>query len=189
VLHALLPNRRLLLGIAVVGCVAFTGCVSKSSAGNGNIYKFDWWLPTLVTLIGLGSLLLTVAFIAAQKGQNALIAGLVGLVMLLLGPPMFFAKAVVDDDHFELKSGMLFWGTSHNIKFSDMASITGVVEETRGRRGRKNTNFYAEIRLKSGGMEKVSVGDLMKNGAYTDLITKAAFKGIPVSGVGPENMD
>lgn len=178
-------SRRTGTLVFAVACIALTGCVSKSTNGAATTYKFEWWIPTLITLVGLGALLLGVLFLTMKKIQNGLISAIIGLGVLMFGPAMFFDKVVVDPDHFELRTGFWFSPTAHNIKFDNVASINGSMEESRGRRGRKNTSFYLNFTLKSGGSEKVPVGDMMKRGPYDDIVVVATLRGIPVTGVGP----
>ncbi len=76
----------------------------------------------------------------------------------------------------------MFSPTRFDIKWDNVTSIEGTSEERRDRRGRKSTSYYLNFNLKSGGSEKVSVGDLMKKGAAQKLLVVAARKNIPVSG-------
>jgi hypothetical protein len=174
--------------LAVASCLLLTGCVSESKAGTGSTFKFDWWIPTLITVVALllvvGGVLFTV-----RKKQGAWVAILVGVVGLLFGPNMFFDRAVIDDDHFELSTGFFFSPTYFNIKWDNVSSIIGSTEEKTGRRGRKSTSFYLNFNLKSGGSEKVPSGDLMKNGPIKKLVEMANAKGIKVDGPTNANLD
>lgn len=174
--------------LAVVSCLCLTGCVSESQTGSGSTFKFQWWIPTLITVIALllivGGVLFTV-----RKKQGAWVAILVGIVGMLFGPNMFFDRAVIDDDHFELSTGFFFSPTYFNIKWDNVANIHGSMEEKTGRRGRKSTSYYLNFNLKSGGSEKVPSGDLMKNGPIKKLVELAAKKGIKVDGPTNANLD
>jgi hypothetical protein len=166
---------------AIASCVLLTGCVSETTNGSGSTFKFQWWIPTLITVVALvlivGGVLFTV-----RKKQGAWVAILVGVAGMLFGPNLFFDRAVIDNDHFELSTGFFFSPTYFNIKWDNVASIHGSMEEKTGRRGRKSTSFYLNFNLKSGGSEKVPSGDLMKNGPIVKLIDMANAKGIPVTG-------
>lgn len=168
--------------LAVASCLALTGCVSESASGSGSTFKFEWWIPLLITVVSLLALVGGVFFMTRKK-QGAWVAVLLGILGLLFGPNMFFDKAVVDDEHFELRTGIMFSPTTFDIKWDNVTSINGTAEEKSGRRGRKTTSFYLNFALKSGGTEKVPVGDLMKHGAAKKVILMADKKGIPLSGV------
>lgn len=174
--------------LAVVSCVVLTGCVSESQSGTGSTFKFQWWIPTLITVISLLLIVGGVLFTVRRK-QGAWVAILVGIVGMLFGPNMFFDRAVIDDDHFELSTGFFFSPTYFNIKWDNVASIHGSMEEKTGRRGRKSTSYYLNFNLKSGGSEKVPSGDLMKNGPIKKLVEMAAKKGITVDGPTNANLD
>lgn len=174
--------------VAVAICLSLTGCVSESQSGSGSTFKFQWWIPTLITLVAL-LLIVGGVFFTVRKKQGAWVAILVGIFGMIFGPNMFFDRAVVDDDHFELSTGFFFSPTYFNIKWDTVASVHGSMEERTGRRGRKSTSYYLNFNLKSGGTEKVPSGDLMKNGPIKKLVDMATAKGIPVSGPTNANLD
>lgn len=172
---------RLALIVSALALTALTGCVTETPSGSGSTYKFEWWIPTGLTVVSLLAIVGGV-FAVSRKKNGGWIAVLVGIIGLVLGPSMFFDRAVVDDEHFELRTGIVFSPTTFDIKWDNVASIYGSSEQRTGRRGRKSTSHYLNFVLKSGGTEKVPIGDLMKEGADRKVMEMAQKKGIKLAG-------
>jgi hypothetical protein len=172
-----------LAAVAVVAAVA--GCVQATPVSGGMKYGFVWYIPVLLTFLGLGGLLLGGLLLLRRTFRGGLVALVLGLIGLAVGTNMFFDKAVVDDTHFELRTGFWFAPTRHSVNFADVTSVQGVTEEKTGRRGRKSTNYYLVFVRKSGTSEKVPLGDLMRHGPTDQIVSVLTKKGIPVTGTLP----
>jgi hypothetical protein len=180
-----MPLPRPAAFAAAAPCLALCGCVSETPTGTGSTFKFEWWIPTLITVVALLGLIAGVLMIKRRKGGGWVFA-LAGVFGLIFGTGMFMDRAVVDDDHLDLHTGIIFTPTKHTVRFDDVVAIVGTAEEKAGRRGRTTTSYYLNFQLKSGGVQKVPLGDLMKNGAAAKVLAVAQKRGIPVAGIFPE---
>jgi hypothetical protein len=66
------------------------------------------------------------------------------------------------------------------VKFGDLSRVRFISEETRGRRGRKNTNYYLVCERKDGSSAKVPLGNKVAETAAPRLIERVRALNIPL---------
>ncbi len=156
-----------------------SGCVDREVKGDAVEFSFSSWVPLTVLLVGLASAPIGLMF--RESSKKALWVGLIMSPVLLLGvlPSIFLDYAKVDSEHFEGRYGIWFTPTKFDVKYSDLNHIDHVTFETRGRRGRKSTKYRLDCVSKSGQVQKVSLGDLMKH-ARDDVLERAVAAGVGV---------
>jgi len=175
-----LPRRLLPLCVGMSLCL-LSGCVSQKVDGDTTTFSFSLWVPLLSAVACIGG--------AAwgwvnRDGESrypwaGLILGPIALVTIV--PGLFLDRAVVTPQHFRLNTGFWFHPTRHEVQFQDVQRINLVVEESRGRRGRKNYNYYLDCYQRSGGMQHVPIGTLMQEGALEKVLEMAVQRGIPIA--------
>jgi hypothetical protein len=160
-----------------LGCLALLflcGCTRQWQDGATTHFAFQIWLGLAVVAFGVVAIPIGFYARGGRGGWILLLGGLLSLV--LVAPGLFIDHVEVSDDGFKLRTGFWLMPTVHDVKFSEVQSITLTSETTRGRRGRKSTTFYLQCGT-THGMEKVPVGTLMKE-AVREIIDRATTKGI-----------
>ena len=153
------------------------GCVDREVKGDAVSFSYAIWAPLLVLLIGLVAA--PIGFMLRNSSKRGAWLGIIlsPVLLLVLLPGMFLDYAKVDSEHFEGRYGIWIAPTKFDIRYSDLSRIDHVVYETRGRRGRKNTNYRFDCVMKSGQVQKVSLGTMLKE-ARDDIAERAAKAGV-----------
>jgi hypothetical protein len=174
----LFPTLGRLCLVAALGGMA--GCTVEKVEGNVTTFTFAPWVPALVFLGGVGAI--PAGWLlrrwSPRWGWTLLILGPVGLV--IVAPGLLLDHVTVDDRHFSLRTGFWFAPTVHEVHFSNLTRIE-IVGETQTTRGGQRTNYYLLCYRKSGGADKVPIGDLMKQGAVIRVLESAKAQGIPIA--------
>lgn len=166
-----------LLGLALL---VSTGCVQESVDGSTHTFTYELWAPFSVLLGGLA--MVPVGWIvrprSARIGWILIILGTLGAV--LMGPSMLRDRAVVDEQHFSLRTGI--WGLTavHDVPYDHLTRVRYIMEETRGRRGRKNQNYYLVCERNDGAPSKVPLGSPVAEAAAPQFLDHVIAHGIPV---------
>ncbi len=170
------PIRIFALGLLALG---LAGCVSRTQDGDATLFRFEAWVPVSA---GVGAVVGTAAGVLLRRGVPRLgwpllLLGPLALVCLVPGLAMDNVRVTPKD--FRLEVGFWFSRNIHEVKFENVSAMQIVVEEKwSGRRRSKST--YLVCQLKSGGADKVPVGDIMKNGGLAAILDQAQSRGIPV---------
>jgi hypothetical protein len=164
--------------IAIV-LLSAAGCTTETAEGNRFTYTFALWVPISVLLLGL---VVSFAgwFVRLWKTFWGWVMIVMGpLLVVVVVPNLFIDSAVVDPEHFTLRTGLWFAPRHHNIRFADLTRLEMTSETRRGRRG-TSTSYYFVCHFKNGGNEKVPLGDLMRNGPSDRILQMVHGRGIPV---------
>jgi hypothetical protein len=167
--------------LAFMLLVVCSGCTVEKKDGDTSTFTYEFWIP-LVMIFGGAAVAVGGFFLRnfwERMGWGMMILGCIGTI--LVGPGMFLEYATVSPEEFKLRTGFWFYPTSHTVRYDNISGIQVTSEEKRGRRGRKTKSFYLVCGLKSGGQEKIPVGDLMKEGAAERMLQMADSKQIPVN--------
>ena len=168
-----------MLTLVAVLVPLMSGCFDREVKGDAVEFSYSSWVPITVLLVGLAAA--PVGLMLRESWKKGMWLGLIMSPVLLLGvlPSMFLDYAKVDSEHFEGRYGIWFTPTKFDVKYSDLSRIDHVTYQTRGRRGRKNTNFRLDCVSKSGQVQKVSLGDMLKH-AREDILERASAAGVAV---------
>ena len=186
---ALRFSATVAIGLAAIVC---SGCDEKQVNGDSVTYRFAAWIGCSAIAAGLacipaGWLILR----HSNRWSNAWLTGailLIGAPVILLGllaPSMYSDRVVVDADHFETTYGFWFSPTSVNVRFDDLNAIQVRAKVRQTRRG-KQVTYDLHCARKSGGVQIVPAGDLMRQ-ALDDVLARAQRRGVAVSRAEPEN--
>ena len=173
-------KRRSILAVAGSCCLLFSGCYRRVSENGRLELSFEIWVPLVAALACiLGVPLGVVVFRNSKKLAGVILA--LGGPMLLVGfvPSLFMDRVVVTGEGFTSTHGVWWDQTRHDVKYADLQGVNVVVEEKIGRRGKKNYSYFFDCTSKSGKMERVPLGDLMKK-AIPDIITQFGDHGVAV---------
>ena len=159
-----------------------SGCVDREVKGDVVSFSYAAWAPLLVLLIGLAAA--PVGLMLRNSSKRAAWLGMIlsPVLLFVLLPGMFLDYAKVDSEHFEGRYGIWIAPTKFDIRYSDLSRIDHVVYETRGRRGRKNTNYRFDCVMKSGQVQKVNLGAILKE-ARDEIAERAGKAGVAVRDV------
>ena len=173
-------SRALALLFIALCLLTLSGCVKESVNGSSKVYTIELWVPALIFVIGA---------VAAPAGyflretSDRLAWGLmiIGPIMALgVAPSLFLNKTVVSPEGITVRSGVWGMGGNHNVKFDNVQQVRHVVEETRGRRGRKNRNYYLVCDCKDGTASKLPLSNDCVEKAAIPFLTMAKEKNIPI---------
>jgi hypothetical protein len=168
-----------MMGLVLGSILLVGGCVEREVKGDAVEFSYAMWAPITVLLVGLAAA--PIGLLLRNSSKRATWIGLILSPVLLIGllPGMFMDYAKVDDNHFEGRYGIWFAPTKFNIAYSDLSHIDHTIYTTRGRRGRKNTNERLDCAMKSGEVQKVSLGTMLKE-AKEDIFDRAQAAKVPV---------
>ena len=169
---------RLALMILAIGLC--TGCIQETESGSGHKFTYELWVP--LSVMGGGILCLVFggvlwAFRNAYK-WTLIVLGVIGT---LLGPSMFFEYATVDPQGFSIRTGIPYFTSPESVQFDDVQGVRQTKKVTRGRRGRRTTNYYYEFQLKSGQTTSVNMtGNDLRRRAKTRIDQQLTDRNIVV---------
>ncbi len=168
------------IGLVALATVALCGCVKQSQDGAATVFSYEWWAPVGLTLGGLAAA--PVGWLLRDKssyfGWGLLVVGVIG--GLGVGPSMFADHITVDDQGFVSRTGLVGLATTHTIKFAELSRVRLTFEETRGRRGRKTTNYYLVCERKDGTSAKVPLSNSIAEKAAPMILQSIKDKNVPI---------
>ncbi|WP_442484867.1 hypothetical protein [Aeoliella sp. SH292] len=163
----------LLLGLA-------SGCVEEKVDGTTHTFTYDWWIPTVMLLGGVLAIPIGLALrrTSSRFGWALIIGG--PIAALGVAPSLFLDRSVVDDQHFSVRSGI--WGMTaiHDVDYDQLAHVRYIVEESTGRRGRKNLDYYLVCTHRDGSSSKIPMGNPCAEAAAVEFLRRATALNIPI---------
>jgi hypothetical protein len=152
--------------------------VTSSDSEAGTRFHYQLWIPICIFAGGL--VVIPIGYLVRNAwdriGWGLMILG--PLAALGLAPTYFIERTVVDDKGFDAKYG--FYGIySQRVEFESVKSIRIVEEEMGGRRKRVSDVIYFD--LKSGGSERLILGNELNREAGKQILKKAADRKIPIA--------
>lgn len=164
--------------VVAASCLAICGCVREKVNGGTTVYDFESWTWLAAGAGGLG--LVAAGWLMSEsawwrRGGVALI-GVILLVVLV--PGMLTDRLEVDNDHFHIRTGLWFNQVDHDIRFDDIQRMELTSKSRWSRRG-KRTSYDLAVYHRSGAIENVPVGDLMKAG-LVNIADRARMHGAEV---------
>ena len=160
----------LLFGVLLVSCC---GCVEHVESGDTSKFYNALWATAACLFGGLAAT--AAGWFTRDWSERLGWALIIGGVVLVIGvtPTIFFENTTIRPDGFFVRSGI--WGLStYDVKYAETSNISVTMEETRGRRGRKNTNFYLVCSQKAGETKKVPLNGACEEGTELILVGAAA---------------
>jgi len=160
--------------------IGISGCVRESTEGTTTYVSYEWWVPATTFLAGVA--MAPIGWALRKSIERLAWVLLIAAPIAALGfaPSLFMERSVVDDKSFSVTTGI--WGmTSHKVNFDDINSVRVTSEVTRGRRGRKQTNYYVQCDKKSGGTEKIGINNQVTQKAAVPFLAKVMERNIPVN--------
>ncbi len=174
-------KMRRLIHVAAAGLALFStaGCVRESTDPSGHVFQYEFWVPLVVLLAGIaaGAGGFFVRKHVARLGWALII--LSPLAVIVFAPSLFFERAVVRNEGFEVQTG--FWGQTvvPTVHYADLSGIRMTSETRRTRRGGKSTSYYLNCDNKTGGSTKVSVNNDVTRAAAKLILKEAMEQGVP----------
>lgn len=160
----------LLLAMLLFTCC---GCVEHAESDGVTKYYNAFWATCACFFGGLAAV--AVGWFTRDWSERLGWSLIIGGVVFVIGvtPTIFFENTTIRPDGFFVRSGI--WGLStYDVKYAETSNISITMEETRGRRGRKNKNFYLVCSQKAGETKKVPLGGACEEGAELILLGAAA---------------
>jgi hypothetical protein len=181
--------RRYLFALLALPLFLLAGCVDRSTQGDTTVYTFALWTLGVAVLGGLA--LIAIGFFTRKKSRwGAYLAMLLGVLVIAIMVPMMRSDRVeVNEDHFTSTHGLPWDRVRHDVRFDDLREVQVQVVETQSRTGGTRRNYNLLCQTKSGGEEKVPVGNVMEP-AVGQVLGIARQKGARLVGVEqlPESM-
>ncbi len=171
-----IPAQLRLLLFAMV-LLVLPGCTNEAREGDVVTYTFAWWVPVSMVVGCVIVFLVGVFLLVHSRYGWVLILGS-PLFGIFLVPALFSDRVTITPNHFDLQTGIWFSPSSHHLEFANVQQIELISQVNNGRR--KTTSYFMLCTLKSGGQEKVPLGDLMRNGPTEEIVRVAHARGIPI---------
>ena len=159
-------------------CLSLTGCQTRAENNGQIVYEFAGWLRLLVPLAGV--VVIPAGWLIRRSVQR-IGWGLICLgpvLLVIVAPAMFVDRVVVDELHFECRTGLWWSPSRYDVRFDDLRELQ-LVEQTVGNRGRRRQEFSFYCVKKGGGQEVFVVSDLMMK-AVEEIMQHAKKRGVPV---------
>jgi hypothetical protein len=156
------------------------GCVDRTTDGNTSVYTFSLWVLAVAVLAGLA--LMAIGLFTRNKSPRwrAYLLIVLGVLVIAIMVPMLRADRVeVDEEHFTSTHGLPWDRARHEVRFDQLREVRVEVTETRSRRGGTRKNYALLCQTKSGGTEKVPVGNVME-AAVGEVLGIARKKKVPL---------
>jgi hypothetical protein len=164
------------------------GCYHVTNEGNATIYQYSWWVSlgilaiALLLLVGGRFLFRTCKPSFLELDLRMLIAGVLALGAMgacLFAPASYHLRIVVDDDHFERRTGFLRPTINLDVHFQDLARIEVLqVDLVRKDRAKECKRFLVCI-SKTGEETIIEATDLVER-ALDDILARATARGVPI---------
>lgn len=164
-----------LLGFVLL---CLTGCVKTEDSGTEFKATYELWVGIVAMLIGVGGT------IGGWFYRRKDVRGWVLFVFALLATVLFLPFGFVDHvtvSESEIKTQWGFWvyPTKHEFRFDKVQSVSLEKEISRGRRGRKKTNFYLIFRLENGDKEKLIATNALMEASMEKIADQIKARNIP----------
>lgn len=161
-------TKRAGLLIALLALYLAGGCYERVADGNQVTYRFTWWIVALVA--GGGFLAIPIGWKSLDRserlGWTLIIVGTV--LLIVFAPRMYFDRLVIDDAHFEQRSGIT-GRKIHDIQFRSLREINVVASHDA--HGIKKVELHCVP--SNGQVEDVLTGDLVFNAVPEILRVRA----------------
>ena len=166
----------LLVAVALLG-----GCVRETTDGSARVFQNEWWVP-LLTLVGGIAATVVGWLLRARFARYAWPMILVGpFIAIGLAPALFLDRAAVDDSGISVRVGLWAFSPPLEVKYDDLTQVRLIKEESRGRRGRKNVNYFMLCEKKSGEPAKVPLANKVAEAAAPLFLEGVNQRGIPIT--------
>jgi hypothetical protein len=156
-------KRFVSISALAICCSLLAGCYDKVTDANGLTFSFQIWVPIAIILAGIVAVPIGIVLLRRKQyfwGVVLVLGGIAGA--FAIAPGMFLDKVIVNQTGFYSRHGFWWNSTVHDIKYDQLNLVQLVVEESTGRRGRKNYSYYFDCSLKSGKRDRVPLGDIMR---------------------------
>jgi hypothetical protein len=163
--------------VAVFLVLACGGCVVQSTDGNVTTCHYAWWLPAgvlagCIVAIPLG---LVISRWSSRIGLGLVVAG--PLAAIFFVPSLFFEQLKVNDEGFEVRSGI--WGltASQSVRFDGTRQLRIIQKRSSGPRPR---DIDVLIFDQAGGEARLSLNNDVKIEAGPIILERATSRGIRI---------
>lgn len=170
-------QRPLLLVLILL--LGLTGCVKENVEGDTIHISYELWV--WFSLFFGGIALSVVGWVlrkfSERFGWFMMLGGAAGAIYF--GPTTFLENATLTPSKFNLNTG--FYATNHfEITFDQVQSATVIMEETRGKRGRKNKHYYLVCTEKNGKQQKLPMSNAIFKKAMPHFCDRIRTMGVDV---------
>lgn len=161
-------------------CFLMAGCVAKSASEGGVSVHYGRWFPIAILVAGILVIPIGIVVrrISTRIGWLLIVAG--PIAALAFAPSLLLERAFVDDQGFEVHSGIWGMTATEKVAFNAVKSFRITQEETGGRRSRLIEVLYFE--MKSGPAVRFPLNNDVKIEAGKEIVTRASRLGIPAMG-------
>ncbi len=157
---------------------AFCGCVRREATSTGITVTYETWVGIVGVLVGVVATFFS-WFATGWRGKLFFAVCLIGTITF--SPFGFIDHVTITDSQMNTQWGFWVFPTKHEVKFDDVESVALTKSVSRGRRGRKNTNYNFEFRMSDGHVEKLSATNTLMEEAIETLVEQLGVRGIEVA--------
>jgi hypothetical protein len=175
-----MPRSWGYIGLVAFVVLGFSGCVREDVAGSTVTCTNELWVPLVTLLVGVvaGPAGWYLRQKSGRLGWGLMI--LSPIVVFGFVPSLFMDKAVVDDNHFSVRTGI--WGMTavHDVTFNELSRVRAIGEERTGKYGRKSTSYFLLCERKDGTSAKVPLGNKVVEAAAVHFVERVHALKIPL---------
>lgn len=158
-------------------CLLLSGCTRKYADGDATVAVYQTW----VGLSAVAGGLIATGVAAALRSKSAQVW--VFLVIAALATVLFLPFGFVDyvrvtPDRLQTRWGIWLFPTVHDISFDEVRGLQLSKSISRGRRGRKNTNYNLDFQMADGRTESLSATNDLIEEAIDEIMTPLRERGI-----------
>lgn len=174
-----MSNSQRPLLLALVLFCALTGCVSEKTDGDTIRITYEIWVWFSLFFGGIAASFVgwVLRKFSDRLGWVLMLLGAAGA--LYFGPTTFLENASLTPTKFNLNTG--FYASNHfEVTLDELQSAIVIMEETRGKRGRKNKHYYLVCTEKNGKQNKLPLSNAIFKKAMPHLRDRIRERGIDI---------
>ena len=170
-------RQRLQFFLMALFLCVFCGCVKREETSSGITVTYELWVGIVAILVGVAATFFS-WFATGWRGKLFFAICLIGT--LGFAPFGFVDHVTITDSQMNTQWGFWVMPTKHEVKFDEVNNVALTKSVSRGRRGRKNTNYNLEFAMSDGRVEKLSATNSLMEESADFLAEHLAMRGIEI---------
>lgn len=174
-----MSNSQRPLWLLLLLLLSLTGCVKEKTDGDTIRITYEIWVWFSLFFGGIAISVVgwVLRRLSERFGWLMMLGGAAGA--LYFGPTTFLENASLSPTKFNLNTG--FYASNHfEVTLDELQSATVIMEETRGKRGRKKKHYYLVCTEKNGKQNKLPLSNAIFEKAMPHLRDRIRERGIDI---------
>lgn len=164
--------------VACVVLLGLSGCVRESVEGTTHTYANELWVPLSLFFGGVAGAV-GGWFLRKKTDRVAWAMIIGGTLAVLASPATYLDRVIVSDSAMNVRVGLWVFSDPIEVEYENLRDVRLIVEESRGRRGRKNHSYFLMCSQKDGETVKIPVNNDVAEAAVQLFVDRISELGIP----------